>query len=289
LSGSEFGLDHWAGIWRQGMLDNIQARDGLDCTQYWRTREEAVQFDQDSRVKGKESVSFRMAQMNIMKGDRVLDIGAGTGALTIPISRIAADVTAIEPSENMLWCLRNNLSDEEITNVHCLQERWEDVDLEKDLEGPYDVVVASYSLGMIDIVGSLRKMNSISKRAVFLFWFAEKDLTMNDHAQLWSLLKGGTYKAKPQSDVLFNVLQQLGYEPHMDVTTTTSRRSYQSVEELVDEKASDLNVMDDENKRRIREYLLSRMVRIGDRYEMEYTHSSAVIWWRPTVGASCGH
>ena len=282
-------MDHWAGIWRQGMLDNIQARDGLDCTQYWRTREEAVQFDLASRVKGEGGVSFRMAQMNISMGDRVLDIGAGTGALTIPISRIAADVTVIEPSENMLWCLQNNLVNEKISNVRCLKKRWEDVDPQKDLEGHYDVVVASYSLGMVDIVDSLRKMNSVAKRAVYLFWFAETDFSMNDHAQLWSLIKGGTFKAKPQSDVLFNVLHQLDYGPNMEVTTKTTRRSYPTIEEVVEEKASDLNVTDDEGKRRIKEYLLERMVFIDDHYEIEYAHSSAMLWWRPTVSGSSDH
>ena len=47
--------------------------------------------------------------------------------------------------------LRDNIEDVQIQNILCVQKRWEDVDIQKDLEAPYDVVMASYPLGMADI------------------------------------------------------------------------------------------------------------------------------------------
>jgi ubiquinone/menaquinone biosynthesis C-methylase UbiE len=289
MSINEDELDRWANVWREGMLNNIRERGGLDCTQYWKTREEAVQFDLASRVNGQEGIDRRMSQMNISKGDRILDIGAGTGALTLPMSRIAKEVTAIEPSKNMLWCLHNNLANEEVTNVRCIQKRWEEIDVEKDLRGSYDVVVASYSLGMIDIVSSLKKMNAVAKKTVFLFWFAEQDGANCDYARLWSLVKGEKYKGKPQSDVLFNILNDLCYNPKMEVTSKICRRSFNTLEKAVEEMASDMNVTNDDGKRKIGRYLSDRAVRIDGKYVFEEQHSNAILCWNPSMDQRNDH
>jgi ubiquinone/menaquinone biosynthesis C-methylase UbiE len=225
--------------------------------------------------------------MAISKDDRVLDIGAGTGALTIPMSRMAAQVVAIEPSESMLWCLKKNLRDEGITNVQCLEKRWEDIDPKSDLKKSFDIVVASYSLGMVEIVDSLKKMDAVAKKAVYLFWFAERNCEASGNdAPPWPSTKGRRHEGKPQSDVLFNILYNLGFDPKVEITSKMCHHYYRTVEEAVDEKALYLNVTDDAEKDRIRRHLLATMKFIDDMYEMKEIHRNAVLCWKPETDFS---
>jgi ubiquinone/menaquinone biosynthesis C-methylase UbiE len=264
------------------MMESIRARDGLDFTQCWGTKEDVINFDVSARVNDQEGVAFRLDQMNISKDDRVLDIGAGTGALTIPMSRIAAQVVAIEPSESMLWCLKKNLRDEGITNVQCLENRWEDIIPKSDLKRSIDIIVASYSLGMVDIVDSLMKMDAVAKKAVYLFWFAERNCDADGNNTLpWSSTKGRRHEGKPQSDVLFNILYNLGFDPKVEITSKMCYHYYRTIEEAVDEKASYLNMTDDDEKDKIRQYLLATMKFIDGMYETKEIHRNAVLWWKP--------
>ena len=83
---------------------------------------------------------------------------------------MASHVTAVEPS-SMARVLQENLEERGIENVECVQKRWEEVDLERDLKPPYDLVVASFSLGMTDIKGAIQKMMAVSSGRVYLAWF----------------------------------------------------------------------------------------------------------------------
>lgn len=54
----------------------------------------------------------------------------------------------------MCSVMREKMAEFGVRNISVVQKRWEDVDVEKDLQPPYDVVVASFSLGMQDIYPS---------------------------------------------------------------------------------------------------------------------------------------
>lgn len=52
-----------------------------------------------------------MSQFGIKENDRVLDIGAGRGALTLPLSTLVKTgyVVAADLSDKMLWCAKKNV------------------------------------------------------------------------------------------------------------------------------------------------------------------------------------
>ena len=59
----------------------------------------------------------------------VLDVGAGVGALTVPLARSVERVTALEPSPAMLEELRANLARHRLANVTCIAARWGEVEI----------------------------------------------------------------------------------------------------------------------------------------------------------------
>lgn len=65
----------------------------------------------------------------VTEGDVVLEIGAGLGALTIPLGRIARTVIAVERDPEMLGLLKTELLAANISNVCLLSKNILDVDL----------------------------------------------------------------------------------------------------------------------------------------------------------------
>ena len=132
----------------------------------------------------------RIRAMKITPASRVLDIGAGP-ALAIPLSGIVRHVTAIEPSAGMAGCLMENIHASGIRNIRVLTRKWEDLDISMDLDPPFDIVVASYSLGFPDLRDALLKMNDASERYVYIFWFADMQSPWRrNYGEIWEHSSG---------------------------------------------------------------------------------------------------
>ncbi|MGQ9921479.1 MAG: class I SAM-dependent methyltransferase [Desulfobacca sp.] len=77
-------------------------------------------------------------------GWQVLDIGAGSGVLALPLNRQGCQVTALEPSRGMRALLRQTLAAHPAAQVSIDRRTWEEVPLGQ-LRG-YDLMVACNSL-----------------------------------------------------------------------------------------------------------------------------------------------
>ena len=117
----------------------------------------------------------------------------------------------------MVAILRERAAKEGITNISCVQKRWEDVDIARDLAGPYDIVIASLSLTMEDIRAALEKMDAVSRQYVCLYWFVDLPFWERMYADLWEPLHGTPYYSGPKADCLFDVLYQMGIYPNVEM------------------------------------------------------------------------
>jgi len=124
----------------------------------------AKEFNRSTREKS-DRTEEQVASFRLDPDWSVLDVGAGTGRLSVPIAKMVRHVTAVDQSRGMLDCLQENIAKEGLANVTCLQKRWEQVQLGVDIE-PHDVVIASHSLGMFDLQEAVAKMDAAAKRRV---------------------------------------------------------------------------------------------------------------------------
>ncbi|MFP5450119.1 MAG: class I SAM-dependent methyltransferase [Thermoleophilia bacterium] len=76
-------------------------------------------------------------------GMHVLDMGCGSGQVTIPLARIAADVIAVDVSPAMICLLGENLLREGLGNVSARVEALESLQLPP---GSLDLIVSNYAL-----------------------------------------------------------------------------------------------------------------------------------------------
>jgi SAM-dependent methyltransferase len=214
----------WNEIWKQRQLLQESSKLHEDKSHDWSRKENAERYDANARTEYDERVKTTIASLGAGKNMQVLDIGAGPGTLAIPLAPLVKDITAVEPGAGMLGVLKAHAGREGIRNITCVQKLWEDIDIARDLQGPYDIVIASLSLTMHDIREALRKMDAASSGSVHLFWFVDMPFWERMSFDLWQPLHGRPYFPGPKADCLFGVLCQMGIYP--DVTMMTLGKEY---------------------------------------------------------------
>lgn len=182
------------------------------------------------RARGAERGADEVSVMTIRAEDTVLDIGAGTGRLAVPMARVARHVTALDPSGKMLAVLGRHMREAGLKNYTCMKTRWEDVTLGVDI-GPHTVVVAANALGFADLKRELEKIDAAATRAVYLFWHAG-EWREADEQELWRDVFGaeGGRGGYPDYLVIVHVLHDLGIYANVTITGTETVTPYPSSE-----------------------------------------------------------
>lgn len=149
----------------------------------------------------------------------VLEIGAGGGAFTIPLARVAGSVVAVEPSAGQAARLRERSLKEGLTNITVIEDRWEDVDVEAI--GQYGLVLAAYSFFMPDIGEVLAKMCAATSGDLVL-------INLVDHG-LEEVLAAvfGEYDPAPRAVHLYACLAEIGVPAVVEVVEREAFIPYQ--------------------------------------------------------------
>jgi SAM-dependent methyltransferase len=214
----------WNAIWKRRQELHESSKESDDPSHNWNKKENAERYDRNARSEYDDRVRKTIEALPVTRDSRVLDIGAGPGTLAIPLAPRVKEVTAVEPGAGMVEILKRHAERDGIKNIACVQKRWEETDLTRDLAPPYDIVIASLSLTMYDIREALAKMDAAASGSVHLFWFVDLPFWERMYADLWEPLHGTPYHPGPKTDCLFGVLYQMGIYP--DVTMLPLSKEY---------------------------------------------------------------
>ncbi|MDD1687882.1 class I SAM-dependent methyltransferase [Methanoregula sp.] len=270
----------WNEAWKEIEQEKKVKNEFASCTERWKDRERCRKFNQKVQEDNWKRAWDRIHTMNITPSSRVLDIGAGPGTLAIPLAGIVRHITAVEPSPGMLECLHGNMKEREIINISTIQKRWEDVDPATDLDGPYDVVVASYSLGVRDLRAALEKMNAVSSKYVYVFWFAHLMSPRYLHYhEIWEDLFGVCPSARHTPNVIFNLLNQMGIYANVEISRTENITRFSTLEEAVADQSDAINLTDERQVSVLTRYLEKFMIRENGEYLLKSKSYQAKIWW----------
>ena len=180
----------------------------------------------------------------------------------------------------MIAALKDRADLEGITNITCIQKRWEDVDPGRDLTGPYDLVIASLSLTMHDIREAVQKMDAVSCGEVCLYWFVDLPFWERMYADLVMPLHERPYYPGPKADCLWNVLYQAGIYANVGCSRWTRNTRSRPVREMTAFFKKRFGVTTREQEQVLDEYL-SRLIRTeGDDIVISGESTFAKIWWR---------
>ena len=270
------GIINWNELWKM-MRSNSAWRRTLELDEpagsFWDKR--AKQFN-ESMIQNRERAEEQIAKIVLNPEYTVLDVGAGTGRLAIPIAKRVTGVTAIDPSRGMLDCLQENMEKEDVENITCINKRWEDIEPGVDIE-PHDVVIASHSLAMLDMQEALAKMDAAAKKYVYVFTFAGRWMD----GGLWEKIHGETRPSWSDYIYLCNILHDMKIYANVEISDSDYEQRYGSLDEAVT-KLKEMYDLPSEKEGILKEYLSEILVEDDGTGTLclKRKSKSATIWWQ---------
>jgi SAM-dependent methyltransferase len=200
--------EEWASrITRSNLKTRLQAR-GVSSEEFWDSFTGWQQLHSYTKYPGQ---ALDRILGCVDSKSTVLDIGAGNGAISVPLAKAVRHVTAVEPSSGQVSRLMENAGRAGVGNIRVIPKRWEDTTLHE--LGCHDVVTAAYCFQMTDIRAALEKMYAAATKNLFLLHFVDHDLV----EPLRNILGG--MEPGPDYLCLYNVIDEMGYLASLEVFT----------------------------------------------------------------------
>jgi SAM-dependent methyltransferase len=153
--------------------------------------------------------------------ETALEIGAGSGTLTLSLAEQLQEMVAVEPSAAMAAALQENLAARQIRNVALFQEKWEDM-----RPVAADAVLAGGCLYVFyEIDTALRKMLACAEKKVLLTHVGNQGLWDFDRRLLERLGAPKPFLFPPLS-LLTEVLLHLHLPVVMDISFAAGQKRF---------------------------------------------------------------
>jgi len=270
----------WNEVWKEEEREKRQREQFSTCAARWSDRDRCRKFSCMAQEDNWKRSRDRIAALDITPDSRVLDIGAGPGTLAVPLAGMVRHVTAVEPSEGMRECLAENIGSRGIRNITVVPKAWEDICPGTDLKAPYDIVVASYSLGVPDLKDALLKMDAVTGKSAYIFWFADMaSPRQSTYREIWEELFGSPLPSRRKPNIIFNLLNQIGIYANVRMTRVNHARRFRSIDDAMDEEGNDLNLTTPEQVAILKKYLEKTLRPDADGFVMERESWQAMMWW----------
>jgi len=208
--------------------------------------------------------------------ETLLDVGAGCGALAVPLARRLRAVTALEPSPAMAGELRAWAAETGLGNLTVVEGAW-GVPVE-----PHDVVVCAHVGSLLRDPGFPRQAGRHARQLVVLVRDlapAEADRDKFFFRELYPILLGRPYPRRREPADPVAALRARGI--HADVTQISYRsdQPFADLEEACEFWMTYLGRSDPGARAYLGAFLRERLVRLDGEWIAPFRKSAAVITW----------
>lgn len=206
-------MSRWTDQWRQFVREtsykHILQEKNITNDQFWRSY---GMYDRILLYSGYPGEILTRVSSFISPGSSLLDIGAGTGAFAIPLSRRTCRTVAVDPSGYQLQVLLEKARKEGRKNISVIEKEWRDVQ-HSEVSGSNDLgtrapvidySLAAYSFFDEHIENFLLKMIEVTRKGIFIVFRADSPDSLNEFA----------YGPRPHVDYLClgHILKDMGYQ-----------------------------------------------------------------------------
>jgi len=258
---------NWLELWRE--LASITLRPKSTK----KSNSHKVHFRRKTRERHDPLLDFVLQNIDTLS--MILDIGVGNGRWTIPIARVAKNVTAVEPSDSMVNMLRENIASAELNNIQILQATWEEA-----VVVPHDIVVSSHAIYSIpDFSTCILKMEKSARERCYL---ALRLPPYNGIIGELSLQIYGHRHDSPNAIIAYNALYSMGIYANLLVEDDIYHWVDSSFEEAFARAKRHLRLEStSSHDKLICNALARRLTYVNNSYVWPDGMRSALLWWNP--------
>jgi SAM-dependent methyltransferase len=254
---------NWLELWRDLIIANPHSANSEPIKRY---KNHALRKSQ------RPDLLLDFALQSVNTDHTVLDIGAGNGRWTIPLAKAAKSVTAVEPAEDMLDLLRENVKDSQVS-IRIIQSSWEEARIEQ-----HDIVVCAHAVySSPDLASFVNKMERIARKTCYLvIRLPPVDGVIGE---LTRTIHGRTFDSA-NAIIAYNALYSLGIYANVLVEKDIYPWVNNTLEEAFARAKRHLQ-LDSNNvyDGLIRDTLAKRLKSTADGYIWPDGMRSALLWW----------
>lgn len=217
------------------------------------------------------------AVADLLAGARsAMDVGAGFGALALPLARRLPRVTALEPSPAMAAALRRRAAEGGLTGVTVIEAAWGEVAMP-----PHDIVLCAH-VGPLLARGSpfLAAVGGLARQGVVLVRDAPGGDDKFFFPELYPRLLGRPYQRGCADMETLEALRELGIPVTVTPIEYRSDQPLQSLDEACDFWMTYMDVQGEEVRAFLRDFLAARLRRDGAGWIAPFRKRATVMSWR---------
>lgn len=273
-------ITDWADLWRRlvEMKKETQKKtmETPGDADVWNSR--ARDFNQRVKSRWSKRDSTRELMLKLLDTDgTILDIGAGTGAWAVLFANHLKRVTAVEPSRAMREVLIENITENGLTNVDVIPEKWPQAD-----PSIHDYAFCSHAMyGVADFPTFVQHMIERASRMCFLLVRAPAPdgLITEAFQHVWQQPHDS-----PNFTIAYNILIQMGIYANVQIEDSDKWffLSSNSVDEAFVELKNRLGLGPDDTAHDsyLHDLLERRLVEQDGCYLWPGGVQSALIYWK---------
>jgi hypothetical protein len=256
----------WAEEWAASI--RTTSRERLNSGPFWDHRESSTRPSPFMNKMTDDQIAIVAPSAH----DRLLEIGPGSGRLTLPLARSSSSITSVDPSSLMLRSLEDRARAEGLSNLVLVNDYWEHIDLE--VMGRFHKAVSSFSLFMLDIKEQVRRMSSVADQ---VYLFVPADIRIPTDVQ--EIMFGRIEVEYTDHEILSNLTRDMGLEPVSFVLEYPEAPCFDGPEAAI-EHCLDLYGASEEKRGPVAEHLRLAISRRDSRFLTAGPRKVGVIWWR---------
>jgi SAM-dependent methyltransferase len=205
----------------------------------------------------------------------VLDVGAGCGALALPLAERVPRVTALEPAPAMAAALRTEATRRRLRCLTVVEAAWGEVALPS-----HDLVLCAH-VGELTRPGApfLRDAARFARRWAVVVRSHETESDKFFFRELYPTLLGRPYHGGCDYREMLDDLANLGIRPEVAPIEYRSDQPFADLDEACDFYEAYLGVSGPEARGFLRAFLAARLVPDPSGWVAPYAKRAVALWW----------